>query len=211
MRTLISMAAMTLILAFSNYRADAAVLSFDYSFEYTGAQTPTGPAPWLRATFDDEGTAGSVNFTLQALNLTGGEFVSRAFFNLDPALNANDLVFTPSAGTTGTFNLPAIQTGSDSVIAGGGARFDIQFSFAMGPPQDRFGAGDSVSYAITGIPTLTANSFDFLSVGGGQGSLPTSAHVQGISGDGSGWVTIPEPAALGLLAIAGVALLRRRS
>ena len=41
--------------------------------------------------------------------------------------------------------------------------------------------------------------------------FPTAAHVQGIAGGNSGWITTPEPTAIALLAIAGTILLRRRN
>ena len=59
---------------------------------------------------------------------------------------------------------------------------------------------------------LTANSFNFLSVPGGQGPFLNAAHVQGIgpNANGSGWVTVPEPAAMGVLALSAAMLVRRR-
>ena len=67
------------------------------------------------------------------------------------------------------------------------------------------------------MPGLTVDSFDFYSaLSGGNGPLQTAAHVQGI-GDGgaySGWVNrtieVPEPATMSLLALGGMALLRRK-
>jgi hypothetical protein len=70
--------------------------------------------------------------------------------------------------------------------------------------------------SITGIPTLTADSFDFLSTGGGNGAFPFAAHVQSINDGDSGWVTgaggtvIPEPVTMTLAGAGALALLRRR-
>ncbi|GAH74224.1 unnamed protein product, partial [marine sediment metagenome] len=85
---------------FHNYRAlafvtvlaltaglQASVVSYDLSIEFSGATPPAGAAPWLNATFDDGGSAGSVDLTLTAVNLVGSEFVNVWLFNLDPALN----------------------------------------------------------------------------------------------------------------------------
>jgi hypothetical protein len=192
----------------------AAVISYDLSIEFSGATPPAGTAPWLRATFDDGGGSGSVTMTLTALNLTGGEFVRFWDFNLDPALSPASLSFS-APSKTGTFVDPVIATGVNAFQADGDGLYDIRVEFDNAPPADRFGVGDSVQYTITGIPTLTASSFDFLSApAGGHGPFPTAAHVQGIGVDGnfSGWVTTPEPSAgAALIAVAGAtAGFRRR-
>jgi hypothetical protein len=190
--------------------ARAAIVTYDYNFEYSGATPPAGAGPWLRATFDDGGSPGSVSLTLTALNLTGGEFVNDWLFNLDPALSAKSLNFAV-ANTTGTFATPVVVTGDDDLSAAGSTMFDIAIDFDNAPPVNRFGAGESITYTITGIPALTANSFNFLSVPGGQGPFFSTAHVQGIgpNAQDSGWV-VPEPASLGLLALGATMLVRRR-
>jgi hypothetical protein len=189
----------------------AASVTFEMNIEYTGAFPPTGAAPWLTATFDDGGSAGSVELTLEATNLTNPEFVFQWLFNLAPALDPNDLVF--SAPTrAGQFIDPAINLGVDSFQAAGDGYFDIQFAFNhTNGPSNKFGAGDAATYTITGIASLTADSFDLLSApGGGHGPFPTAAHVGGINDANSGWVSVPEPSALSLSAFGALALLRRR-
>ncbi|HET6429730.1 MAG TPA: hypothetical protein VFJ30_15040, partial [Phycisphaerae bacterium] len=70
----------------------------------------------------------------------------------------------------------------------------------------QFDAGDVAAFGLGGISSLTAGSFNYLSVpAGGSGPFPTAAHVQGI-GEDSGWVTagsepVPDPATLTLLAV----------
>jgi hypothetical protein len=200
-----------------------AIITYDLDSEYSGGTAPAGAGPWLRARFDDGGSSGSVTMTLTALNLVGSEFVSIWDFNLDPALNPANLVF--SAPTkTGTFGNPAVETSIDAFRAGGSGKYDIEVHFDIAPPADRFGPGDSVEYTITGIPSLTASSFSVLNgLGGGHGPFYTAAHVQGIGAGGSysGWITdesgdinIPEPASLSVAA-AGISMvsmvrLRRR-
>ena len=201
---------LVLVAATASSPARGAIVTYDLGFEYSGATPPAGAGPWLRATFDDGGSPGAVTLTLTALNLTGGEFVNDWMFNLDPALNPKSLSFAMQS-SVGTFAPPVVLVGSDEFGAAGGTDFDIDIDFDNAPPANRFGAGESAQLLITGIPTLTAGSFNFLSSLGGQGPFFTAAHVQGIGagGNDSGWV-VPEPTSLGLLALSATMLVRRR-
>jgi hypothetical protein len=189
----------------------AASLIFDSSIEFSGATAPSGAPPWLRATFDDGGKAGSVMLTFEALNLTGDEFVSELHFNLDPTLDPTLLTFGPIT-KFGSFDDPTISTGADAFKADGDGKYDLQFAFSIsgqGGGSSRFGAGESMSLAISGIAGLVASSFDFLSApDGGSGPFLTAAHVQGIGPRGafSGWVTVPEPSGAALAGLGAAVL-----
>ena len=192
--------------------ARAAVLDIPFGDDYTSGVVPAGAGPWMTARFDDHGTPGSVTLTITS-NLAGGsEFVTRVLFNFDPTLNPAALTF--SAPTkAGTFADPVVSAGADALSAGGGANFDLLVQFDNSPPANRFGGSESVTYTITGVPTLTAGSFAFTSTGGGSGPLPASAHIQGTgaSAQGSAWVTVvPEPASATLVLLASSALVIRR-
>jgi hypothetical protein len=193
----------------------ATTIVYDSSIEFSGGTPPVGAAPWLRATFDDGGGAGKVNLKFEATNLTGSEFVSGLYFNLDPALSPAALTFG-SITKVGTFDDPTISTGTDLFKADGDGKFDLLFEFStsgQGGGSLRFGAGESMSLDIS-APGLTASSFNFLSApDGGHGPFYTAAHVQSIgAGDASGWVTVPEPSSwlLAGLAALGCLLVRRR-
>jgi len=204
------------VLGIATTEAGATSVTFQASLEYAGGTPPVGSAPWLTATFDDGNSSGLVTMTLVATNLTGNEFVSVWDFNLDPNLEPTDLIFSAPA-KVGSFADPKISLGENEFKADGDGHFDILVGFVTsdGLP-DRFSAGDSVSYTITGIQDLTANSFNFMSApdGAGTGLYPTAAHVQATGGGGdstSGWVSVPEPVSLSLLGMGGlVAMLRRR-
>ena len=191
--------------------ARAAVLNIPFGEEYASGAVPAGPGPWLAATFDDHGSSGSVTLTLTASLTGGGEFVSRVIFNLDPALDPGALAFSAQA-TSGTFAAPIISTGANAFSAGGGSAFDVLVQFDNSPPANRFDGGDSVSFTITGVPGLTAGSFAFSSVGGGGGTLPASAHIQGVgaAAQGSAWVSVPEPGSASVVALGLTSLLVHR-
>jgi hypothetical protein len=199
--------------------ASGSVILFEATTEFSGGTPPAGATPWLTATMDDGGTPGSVILTLAAANLTGSEFVSGWYLNLDPALDATDLVF--SAPTkTGTFDSPTISLGTDAYKPDGDGKYDILFGFAVsgsGGGSHRFGVGDSVQYTVTGIGSLTADSFKFESApAGGHGPFYTAAHVQSIGGgEDSGWVAatdaiVPEPATVAFVGLGAAGLLMRR-
>ena len=186
-------------------QANAGTLSFGLDTEYTGGVAPEGTTPWLTATFDDGGIAGTVELTLDGTNLTGTEFVDEWLFNLDPTLDPTALSFSTTS-TTGSFADPAIHTGVDAFHAGGDGLFDLQFVFAnSGGIAERFGMGDRLVTEISGIGTLTAASFDFGSALGGSfaGPLRSVAHIQAIGADSmdSGWISAPEPSSIALSVI----------
>ena len=191
------------------------IYTFDEFLEFSGAVPPEGDLPWLIATFDDHGTTGSVDVTLEATNLTDAEFTFEWVLNLNPALDPTLLVFSEEPKTKiGEFTDPTISTGIDTFQADGDGFFDIQFMFSSADGGDkRFGAGEAVEYTIEG-PDLTAYSFAFLSEqGGGQGSYLMGAHIGGIgpTDDGSGWVgAVPEPATFSLVLLGGLLIRRPR-
>jgi hypothetical protein len=190
--------------------AAGVVVLYQASAVYSGF-TPQGPGPWVTVQLDDGDGQGTVEMTLSAGDLPGSEFVSDWYLQLRSDLNPQNLVFSTPV-KVGSFTAPTISLGHDQFKAGPMGSFDINLAFetaGSGGGSKRFTSGDSLSYTITGIPTLTANSFCETS---SQGSQPMAAHVQAISpGNNSGWVTVPEPVSLSLLALGCVLGVRRRA
>jgi hypothetical protein len=181
-------------------------VTFSLSKEFSGGTPPSGPAPWLEATFEDD-VAGVV-LTLSAHFSAPTEFVTEWDFNLDPALDPTKLSFTLQSGGP---RAASISTGADAFKADGDGFFDIGFEFPTAPPSMRFDNHDVVKYLITSTQTISAGSFDFLSKGGGgtPSGLPTAAHAQGTGGgEESGWITVPEPGTL-LCGLVGLLLAAR--
>lgn len=204
--------------------AQATIITFDLNYEFSGGEPPGGGAPWLSASFDDGGTAGSVTLTMTAAGLTDAEHVKAWFFNLDPSFDP----FLKLFELTITENLISSEQSANLILYGpnytniaGGGWFDIGFLFPDSNSQDRFEVGDvSVwDFTLTGAMAefFDADSFNFFSTpSGGNGTYLTAAHVGGIGDtDGSGWigpsdsVSVPEPSTMlllgvGLIGLAGI-------
>jgi hypothetical protein len=202
-------------------KADAYFLNFNTVFGDTGLPLASSDTPWIQALFEDI-SPGSVRITLSALNLTDPENVVDLWLNLDPNLDPSSLSFN-FVGGSGGFDPPTISTGADAFQADGDGSFDILFSFTTGMDDvNRFTGGEYAVFEVSGIATLQAIDFNFLSApGGGWGPFFGAAHIQRIGpleesthiAPGEGLELIPEPqslALLGLGSIIGLGLLRRR-
>jgi hypothetical protein len=153
---------------------------------------------------------GTVNLTITASGLTVNEKVDEVYFNLNPALNPTQLVFSAPI-KTGQFDDPVISKGTNGFKAGGDGYYDIRIAFKTNQ-QKAFNGGETVKYTIT-LASLTANSFDFVSApgGGGMPGYKTAAHLLSLGVNGySAWATTPEPATVCLLGLGALCLLRKR-
>lgn len=192
----------------------ANTLTLDATQEFGGGVTPAGPIPWVRATFDDTGKTQSVNLKFEALNLTGSEYVSGLYLNLNPSFDATKLAFFPIE-KHGDFVSPAISLGNDAFKAGEDGKYDLYFEFATtGADQDRFGPGDWFSLGIGSISGLNLNAlaFSFHSApDGSSGPFYMAARIEGVGPNGSTtWVATPEPPSILLLLLAALTLVSYR-
>ena len=180
---------------------------FDNSFSGT---SPAGPAPWTSILFQDV-SPGVVSLSISNNGLTGSEFISELYLNLNTNLNPNQLNISLLNGTLGV-SAANILTGVNMFKADGDGKYDIHFGFSTSSA-GRFAAGDYLQYTISGIPNLSVTDFDFLSApAGGHGPFLAATHVQSI-GDcsASGWTSptaltpiepVPEPSSVVLLGLA---------
>jgi hypothetical protein len=208
------MAALVLLvpLMLSAAGARAGSFFFQYTNVYAGTK-PEGSPAWVNSLFSDI-SPGTVQLKISANGLTGGEFLSAMFFNLDPSLNPTKLAFSYVSGSGG-FTLPTIKTGANAFKADGQGKYDIDFTFSQKAAKE-FTANDYVIYDISSSAfTLVASDFDVLSTAaGGCSEFLAAAEISGIPGTcdttGTGWVApggvtpAPEPHALAVFALGGV-------
>ena len=198
---------------FLNSGSSLRAASPDYMYQFNDAFSGTAPAspvkPWIDATFQTV-TPGTVRLMVTNMTLTGLENVDGLYFNLNSNLLPSKLSFKLIA-ESGAFNTPKISTGGNKFQADGDGKYDILFSFNNGgTANNRFTAHESMTYYISGIPTLTAADFSYLSApAGGAGPFFAAAHVQriGLTASSSGWLSatdktpllVPEPSSKSLL------------
>ena len=161
--------------------------------EFSGGAQPAGSVTAAFSTV----APGIVDLTIASL-LKDSEFMSEISFNLDPgppALNPASLQFALQSSGGNGFVLNSIDKGVDAFQADGDGKYDIRFNFAPPPggTTNVFDNSDTVTFRITGIAGLTAESFNFLSApAGGHGPFTAAAHIQGVApnalGQTSGWI-----------------------
>lgn len=189
--------------------AHAAILSYDYSAQYTGSGIESSSHPSIIATFED--VSDGVKFTLTASGLPNNAYIDDVYFNLNPTLSPSALSFSDQTVSAGSFTTPTITTGVNDQTAPAAYGFDLKLDFANAK-KDRFDLSDSYMVTIkSSETTLTAADFDFFaSAPGNKTPLPTAMHVPGLGGGFGPNLTVPEPTTLVLTAMSGSLLLLRR-
>ena len=203
--------------------AKASTLTFDFATQFSNGTLPGGPAPWVRATFDDAPSGGfalpgaNMRLTINTGGLTGSEFITETDFNINPLLAGITLqVVAQISGTPGILN--SFNTGVNAFQADGDGIYDLTFLFSSNPP--RLGANQTAVFDLKFSNTIHASDFNFLAApGGGSGPFFAASHLQGIGSTGalSTWIadstapcpdcvinpviggSVPEPGSLFLL------------
>lgn len=219
--------ALVALLALPN-GASSATLALDLNLLFSESSIPpAAPAPWLTVTMTDT-VPNEMALTFSAASLSGGEYVDAWYLNLNLAAGqilAGNFTFNET-GRSGSFVAPTIEIGSNAFVAGPDGSYDLRFDFANGGGTGaRFGAGESLTYTVTGPAGFNAQIFDTLSApgSGSFGPYTSAAHVNGIlnptlanpSQTGSAWIAatpIPEPSAglLGMLALTAWSIFARK-
>ena len=185
--------------------AQATKITCGLDVEFSVADDPQGPTPWVTAIFDDDALGldpNNVRLTMSANNLVGVEYINNWYFNFDDALFVDQLSFTQVATST---TLPfydatpnVIDTGINSFRPDGDGYLDILFEFPNGLTANRFTSGETVVYDISYNPGGVAtaiDAYDFYHMGepgpsdNSPGPFYLAAHIGGIDANGDG---IPE-------------------
>lgn len=195
--------------------ADTPFLQFDLDTEFSGGTEPSGTAPWLTATFDNNDTndfdTTTVLLTMDSSSLTGTEGILDWYFNFDPNENSSNLTITYVSGAQAS----SINQGDDSWMANGDGKYDFQFLFN----DEEFNPNMTSVYEVSYTSAITFNSFNFLSApDGSPGVYGTAAQINDINGNnqGSGFIgasagaIVPEPVSSSLFLVGAATLGFRR-
>ncbi|MGD2166948.1 MAG: VPLPA-CTERM sorting domain-containing protein [Gammaproteobacteria bacterium] len=211
--------------------ASAAIVQYEFSDLFSdGAVAPTGPAPWVRATFDDSfGDASTVRLSIDALGTLDEADVTQLYFNLNPTISITDAPDNITVTPVGTIDFvgPIVtDVMTDGFKAGGDGFYDILIDMPPPPGDDgsRLNEDESLVFDIVRTDgVLSAPDFYWLSTpeaGDNPGPFLAAVKLQvtGTDESGSAWVSatvVPLPAAgwllISSLGLFGIAVRRRRA
>jgi len=175
---------------------DAAALTFDLNYEFSGGAAPGGSPPWVRITITDT-AANTVQIKIDNLGLISTENADGIYLNVADSL-VGQLTF--SAPTkVGSFDSPIISQSLNGFKADGDGKFDIRLAFTSGGVANNvFGSSETATFTVSATG-LDASDFDLTSLtAGGNGIWHAAAHIQNTpsGGSGSGWIgdgEVPPP------------------
>ncbi len=204
--------------------AEVVRIDFDIVFS-DGSTHPKLDTPWLSVIIDDHDAVGSVTMTFQTntgvdTGLSDPETLAGVYLNLDSDISTDSLEFNYiTDGSTGP-KANQIHVGIDAYKADGDGYYDLLFDFPPPPGNNKFNAGETVVYQITG-EGLVADSFVYWSNSEGSEWGPYIAAAKilstGDNGSGSAWIAsemsaVPVPAGILMFlpSIVGIAAIGRR-
>lgn len=132
----------------------AATVQLNYATKLRGPDL-IGPPPWVTATFEDSSVPGTVIATISTAGLSGTERIRRMFFNFSGGFDPRLLKFSYLPTSTAA-PINRIRAAPDRFRAAESGWYDIVFR-SYGTRQ--LSGGETLQYAITGAPGLTANAF----------------------------------------------------
>lgn len=211
----------------------AAQVAYDVDSILTGA-TPGSADPWLTVTLvdvsnratDPAATADYVRVTVGS-NLLGSEFFSKVFLEIHPKFADASLALPGLTTGLGLYEAPVITVGANEFNAGGGfgvliprggwdpseAHIELNFTTSnSGGGIKRFNNSDEHTFVIgyDGPESMVAENLQLLQAMDDP-QYYAAAHIQGIAGGQSSWVTsVPEPSTALLAAFGMFGLVGRR-
>jgi hypothetical protein len=176
-----------------------ASIEFAFDTVLDGKPEPGGVAPWVTVTFTDTAVPNRVTalFEVSEAGLATGEFLTKFFFNYDAALVGGTFALSPTVIKPDAYDAKVNNFDYTTPKgAGGGFSFDLLIAYATANNDGRLTKGESVEFDITysnpanpGVTFDALDLFDLSSHKNGTLGPYAEAHVQGLAGGKSTWIT----------------------
>lgn len=189
MKKFISLSILFIFICCFTLTAQALMIQWDLSYEYTQATSPEGPKPWVTIKVYDSIISDTTIIEVNSF-LVNSEFIKSVYFNVDSDPTQSFYEINDSTAPS-----PLVIFSPNSYHAAGDGWFDMKLDFTR-DIQNKFLGGEKFSMSIVD-PNISANSFNLQSVNS-LNPLFCAAHIGGIGdNDRSGWITnnilTPEP------------------
>ena len=159
---------------------EAKALTFELDESFNDTPSPASTAPWLTATFTQNGS-GVVNLALQSSLDVSSEFFGSLGFNFNPEKDPLTILSLQSQIGGSPAEVSWSQNGEN--LEGGGTEgkgFDVMIHFETANA-GRFDGTDLITFIFSGTG-ITPADFDFINADG----LQIAAHIQGLPNGASG-------------------------